>query len=715
MPKQTLMATSERGRERIRRRVRQRKRLLLERLEDRLVLMGGIDVGDAPDPPFPTAPASNGAQHQIVTGFHLGATVSDSPTLPEHEDDDGVSFGAVQRDRFGQATVTLTNSDGRDAFLSAWIDFDNSDSWDADEQIAVDLPLESALITSFHSFFYDLPNDTVYDQLVHARFRLSSQTGLQPTGVAVDGEVEDYAIVLSDNFHLGDANRENISTYAVLHAGQAATLDVQVTNDEDHDAFLDVWVDFDNDGFAEPSERVVGARPVEAGVTEHSFHVALDATTDTSLKARVQLSGSPQVITHDFSIDSDHPSQQDVDITEVTIQRPWDFGDAPPPFQTLLEHFGAFHRVNDQLVIGAPPTGDFDGKPTVDANGDDPDPDAVAIAGVSDGIEFSNDFYPGETATVHVDVLDDRDSGGFVATLNAWVDFDGSGKWDEDEQIITNAPSVSADHSFTVPLDVAIGQRLFARFRLGTFFNEEPNYPFFITDGEVEDLWIEVAPWLDYGDAPMGLHEIVDIDGTLTTLIHDARHRVSESLFLGHSVDVEVYNGLVSNAETDDQGGVDDEEGVVFSPLVVGESSQVEIFLTNELADQAYLNAWIDWDGSGAWDDPSEQIFSAQPLSPGSNLLSIDVSATAPADQVLYSRFRVSYESDLDFSTDASVQLPPLGEVEDHPIIIGAAPFDLGDAFQGAFPTSMADDGARHVVVPGFHLGRERRYGANGL
>ena len=77
------------------------------------------------------------------------------------------------------------------------------------------------------------------------------------------------------------------------------------------------------------------------------------------------------------------------------------------------------------------------------------------------------------------------------------------------------------------------------------------------------------------------------------------------------------------------------------------------------------LDAWIDFNADGDWEDTGEQIFASEQLSEGNNRLTFDVPATAVATDLTFARFRFSKSGGLSFDG-----LAPDGEVEDYSISI---------------------------------------------
>jgi hypothetical protein len=160
------------------------------------------DFGDAPAP-YPTTAAQNGAQHTVVDGFHLGlaATDAEADGQPQAnalgddsngtDDEDGVTFGTLTVGQAASVTVNATQP-GK---LDAWIDFNDDGDWaDAGEQITA--IGGSSLSAGPNTVSFAVPSGITPTPQTFARFRFSSAGGLAPTGAAVDGEVEDYAVAI---------------------------------------------------------------------------------------------------------------------------------------------------------------------------------------------------------------------------------------------------------------------------------------------------------------------------------------------------------------------------------------------------------------------------------------------------------------------------------------------------------------------------------------
>ncbi|MFM8328177.1 MAG: GEVED domain-containing protein, partial [Pirellulaceae bacterium] len=83
-------------------------------------------------------------------------------------------------------------------FVDAWVDFSGDGDWDdPGEKILDGVEFFGDRLTQ--TFAVRIPPtapEPIAKTQSFARFRASGVGGLQPTGLAVDGEVEDYAVIL---------------------------------------------------------------------------------------------------------------------------------------------------------------------------------------------------------------------------------------------------------------------------------------------------------------------------------------------------------------------------------------------------------------------------------------------------------------------------------------------------------------------------------------
>jgi hypothetical protein len=150
------------------------------------------DFGDAPSP-YPTLLSADGARHRVVPGIYLGSQITfepngqPDPAANGDPGDDGISFITVPV-RGQPCTIKVTAS--VNGFLDGWIDYNGNGSWsEATDQVFSSVPLSAG--ANFLTF--NVPTSATLGN-TYARFRFSTQGGLRFTGLAPDGEVEDYIL-----------------------------------------------------------------------------------------------------------------------------------------------------------------------------------------------------------------------------------------------------------------------------------------------------------------------------------------------------------------------------------------------------------------------------------------------------------------------------------------------------------------------------------------
>ncbi len=97
-------------------------------------------------------------------------------------------------------TATITVYASGEAKLDGWIDYNQNGTLEADEYL---FGSGSLTVNGTQDIVFTVP-DTARIGYTYARFRLSSAGNLQPTGLADDGEVEDYRVLIS-GIDYGDA------------------------------------------------------------------------------------------------------------------------------------------------------------------------------------------------------------------------------------------------------------------------------------------------------------------------------------------------------------------------------------------------------------------------------------------------------------------------------------------------------------------------------
>lgn len=166
----------------------------------RIIAATEMDFGDAPAA-YPVTLAQNGARHATDSVVRLGATRNLETEGTPHdtaqraaENDDGVTGPALWSK---ESLVTLTITVNVACRLDAWVDWQRDGAWGgllplpAQDRIASALPLSAGANTlTLFVPLHAVPGSTV------ARFRVSLGGGLDPTGPAPEGEVEDWPIVI---------------------------------------------------------------------------------------------------------------------------------------------------------------------------------------------------------------------------------------------------------------------------------------------------------------------------------------------------------------------------------------------------------------------------------------------------------------------------------------------------------------------------------------
>lgn len=161
-----------------------------------------IDFGDAPDDPanpadYPTLEASNGAGHKFKPAIYLGTGVTPDivplPTPNADGDtlDDGLVGSQFNLNTPSQMTV-VASVDGK---LDAWLDLNRDGDWsDAGEYIVSSSTPAGQLLAGSNTVNFTLPDGSKGTTFLRLRF---STAGIAtPTGLAEDGEVEDYQVQL---------------------------------------------------------------------------------------------------------------------------------------------------------------------------------------------------------------------------------------------------------------------------------------------------------------------------------------------------------------------------------------------------------------------------------------------------------------------------------------------------------------------------------------
>ena len=498
-----------------------------------------LDFGDAPDPPYPTLLANDGARHVVVPGICLGslidaefdgqpdatATGDDKANLADEE---GVSFSAPI---YAGQSAPVTMSCSTAGIVSAWVDFDANGSWgDFGENVFAGWPVTQGLN---HATF-NVPSNAAIGN-TYARFRFTTlPVAMTYTGLVANGEVEDYQIRIQEEeepeLDFGDATDSLLipggyPTYLANNGARhaivpgvflGAAIDSEAdgqpdgtatgddnnppagTDDEDGvtlpamlaagssvmipvvasvPGFLNAWIDWNSDGdWADPGEQTFINAALGPGLNSLLLSVPLPPAF---------VAGGPQsrwrFTTYSVAVPAFTGAETDGEVEDYEVQLEiLDFGDAPDPtYPTLLANGGACHRIPSVFYLGATaPDLDPDGQATADATGDD-------NAGVDDEdgvfVVAGAPLVRGDPSSVLGVICS---TSGY---LNAWLDFDGNGGWtDAGERIASDRamPSGFTALVFGIPAAAQVGS-VVGRFRLASAAGL--SYTGLAADGEVED------------------------------------------------------------------------------------------------------------------------------------------------------------------------------------------------------------------------------------
>ncbi len=156
----------------------------------------------------------------------------------------------------------------------------------------------------------------------------------------------------------------------------------------------------------------------------------------------------------------------------------------------------------------------------------------------------------------------------------------------------------------------------------------------------------------DYGDLPALYGVIVNGDQAGGHYVLPAGNPS-----LGNPPDTEL-DGQPDPASTGD----DEEDGVSIPPLTAGLPATITIDVNSPAGGAVFVNAWIDYNGDGDFDDPGEQVAIALDVTSGGMIpLDIVVPTNAAVGPDLGVRVRLSSEPNL-----LPTGLAPDGEIEDY-------------------------------------------------
>ncbi|HRW09688.1 MAG TPA: isopeptide-forming domain-containing fimbrial protein, partial [Caldilineaceae bacterium] len=605
-----------------------------------------VDYGDAPSN-YPVEAASSSpealaARHIIVPGFYLGSSVDGEtdgqPGVDANGDDsngsddeDGVVFpnfigttaeptGVLFVGKNATLTISGTKPVTQTGYLNAWIDWNGDGTWAADEQIATDLAVNGTTTLNVN-----VPGSATTGT-TYARFRYGSETGIAATGIALDGEVEDYKVVIltpsakaiaatsaihttGSNLTIGEVVRYRMTTALpegilsnfritdTLPSGlqYSNTVTVSVIADtgiisggltvspalfgEGTDPVFDFGTVTNNDNDSNEEYLIIEFDAVvlnvngnQAGTSRsNSFVVSYGNVTETS--NTVAITVVEPVLALDKQIVSPLP-------------KPLGLG-GYVTYTLILNHSGSTNRADafDVVLTDTVPVG-LDGYQIVSVT-----------PGGSPAITAPSAEFIGNT--LRVPALAD---GSFDLPRSATVTIVYRARLAAPAQprdIITNGAGVVWSS-----LD---GADPHERNGGGT----EPDGTGFYNTGPVDDYEraddVSFTVPGDWGDAPNS-YATSQIN---PTSYEGPSHYITSTLYLGARVDDETNGQPNATATGDDLvGSSDDEDGITFlNPIVPRRVISTQVTVHNTSGSQAYLNGWLDFDHDGTFTQGADQIF----------------------------------------------------------------------------------------------------------
>jgi hypothetical protein len=159
------------------------------------------------------------------------------------------------------------------------------------------------------------------------------------------------------------------------------------------------------------------------------------------------------------------------------IKNDLDFGDAPASYSTLSSNNGARHAASGPQ-LGPTRDSESDGVPSINADGDGSDEDGALFGGID-----VNQLIAAVNITL---------SNAPEAKVDAWIDFDRNGVWDDPSEKILDSVVVDQPMqtlNYNLPAGLTIGDA-YARVRISTSGGLSPTGP--AADGEVEDYVVSI-------------------------------------------------------------------------------------------------------------------------------------------------------------------------------------------------------------------------------
>ena len=334
------------------------------------------DFGDAPDS-YGTSIENNGARHEKDEGMTLGS-------LGEN---DGVQL--VTGTATGEGTLVQVTAQGGGS-LNGWVDWDQSGSFDNDEQVITDKTMTDGV----NRLVVEVPEDATPGD-TWGRFRYSSQPGIGPNGGVSDGEVEDYAITVTES-----------GVGVITYPGEGSFVSLAYEDNWPHQGdydMNDVVLSFQTKKYVNASNAVVryvmSGKLLAVGASYHSgFAIQLDGIATNNIDAsRVYLKVNGEV-TDATPLEQNAPTEDAVLIVSNDL---WEEVTADPGCSYFRTEDGCDSEQEFRFELSVSLV---NGVPVADAPADVLNPFIFATPGQyhGDGLAVSGQEHPGRSLEIHL-------------------------------------------------------------------------------------------------------------------------------------------------------------------------------------------------------------------------------------------------------------------------------------------------------------------------
>ena len=515
----------------------------------------GFKVDNCPRNDFSDAAITDEAQHTAFAEFTLGSaiTAEASAQTATNADgdtsDDGVMLPVLNLGGTGTIDVVVNEPTAGNGYLQAWIDWNGDGNFSGvGEQIAVDLQ-DSDGDTSI-AIPVSVPANATTNQ-TYARFRWSSEAGLDDSTSAPNGEVEDYVLTLapaaplplplelppnvcaiepatqfwerraewssngSDPFQPDTADSSVFSRVEPFVAGPGLTninpgSSQILISGADQATFLDAYgagdfIDYTVETIAGlPNTWVLSGSSENGGRNGNPFKIAMLMSNDNFATA-TRIFTDVDVDGQGFDWITNGFSQQYLEAGTEYIFRVVFYGMANPGQEIAQDDFAlSADQCADQGDANFPNSSANGGVHTLPSirnhyigavspdaeffvNADD---NTAGDAGAGEEAVTFPTFNAGATATVNIPVTG---SGGL---LNAWIDWNQNEQFEASERVATDDVIPGGGASGTIPLSVVVpaGATVgdsWARLRWSPNSISDPTGD--VAEGELEDHLVTVA------------------------------------------------------------------------------------------------------------------------------------------------------------------------------------------------------------------------------